>query len=547
MFARSELAGARLVWLAELTLRGKVYRFAEQHQVIHTKAGQVLQYLGSLQPLEYPDEGGPWDAATADRFMSLEVVFGAEGYGVIASDDHDLGDARCEVSLWREGDTYEDRKVVLDGAVDEPEYSDPEEPVSFSVRESALLDRGRILSPLAKVTAQTWPTDASWMPDPAIVGEPYPLPVGQMGALVGGLTDHNGSPALLVKIDVLGNNTSSPAVLLLGDGELSCIGGGVTVHNRTQGLSCSASPFLTQDGLGRLCTVVSIAVSDMNVEVGDELWVSFTTAGDGGIRNSRGVMMEGAGDLVEWALGKSTLRIDSHQLRGALELLNGYRMAFPYNQDMGAWELAQDIVAQLPASLGLGRRGLQLAVWRLGATEGEALEHIDTSRESGGLTASVHHTSTSEIANVVALDYAQDPAGGEYRLRLVYGPEHWMEPEASFQPHPLCSASFTRYSHGGHPMVGATLQGRLVQDPGTAAAILQHEAMRRCGTHRVMNIDGLSQKWQGLNVGDVILVSHAPIGWVRQVCLVTSVLRAPGSTAIQVLNPNNWVRDATLQ
>lgn len=546
---RPELEGASLAWLVELTLRGEVYRFATQGlRVPHAESGGFLQYTGTLSPMEYPDEGQPWDDALADRSIEVEAIFSGEGFAALAATDHDLGDATCRVLLYRLGDDYSRAELVMDGYVDEPAYSSPEAPVAFAVRESAMLDRGRTLSPLAKVTAETWPT-ATFKPDAQIVGEAYPLPFGRPGALVGGLTEHHGSPALLVEIDAAtSDNAANPATVLLGDGELSCAGQDVLIQNR----SAIVAPFeatiqarLGTDGLGRVVTTAVVDVADLPIAEGDEIWVSFRTAGAGGVPGPRGGSMDGAGDMVRWLLNRSTMRLDVEQLRGAAELLNGYLLAFPRNEDQGAWELAQDIVAELPASFVLGPRGLQLLVWRLDPGPQDVVAHLDTSKEPGGLAAAISRTSRDQVANVLSMDYALDPAASEHRLRLVYGPALWTVPEAGYQEHPMCSASYTRYQDpAGRPLFAETIQSDLVQDQGTAAAILHAEAMRRCGTHVNARFEGLKQRWQALSPGDVVQVSHAPISWERQICLVTSVPRAPGMTGLGLLAPNHWIRDA---
>lgn len=544
---RSELDGADLVWLVELTLRGEVYRFSTQGlRVPHAESNSFLQYTGTLAPMEYPDEGRPWEDALADRSIEVQAIFPGEGFAAVAAVDHDLGDATSRVLLYRLGDDYSRAELVMDGFVDEPTYSSPEAPVVFSVRESAMLDRGRTLSPLAKVTAETWPT-ATFKPDAQIVGEAYPLPFGQPGALVGGLTEHHGSPALLVEIDAgTSNNSGNPARVLLGDGELSCAGQDVLIQNRTTGTEVSLQARLSTDGLGRVVTTAVVDHGDMPIAEGDELWVSFRTPGAGGVPGPRGGSMDGAGDMLRWLLNRSTMRVDVEQIRGAAELLNGYLLAFPRNEDQGAWELAQDIIAELPASFVLGPQGLQLLVWRLDPGPQDVVAHLDTSKEPGGLAAAISRTSRDQVANVLSMDFALDPADGEHRLRLVYGPAHWTEPEDGYQEHPLCSASFTRYRDpAGRPLFGETIQSDLVQDQGTAAAILHAEAMRRCGTHVEARFQGLGQRWQALNPGDVVQVSHAPISWDRQICLVTSVPRAPGMTGLGLLAPNHWIRDAT--
>ena len=255
--------------------------------------------------------------------------------------------------------------------------------------------------------------------------------------------------------------------------------------------------------------------------------------------------MTGAGDVLSWLLQRTTLSIDTLQVRGAAKLLNGYLLDFYQNVDQGTWQAALDVVSELPASFNLGPRGLQLIHWRLDAQVADAVDHLDTALEMGDLSGTVYRTSREQVANVLSIDYAEDPQASVYRRRLIYGPAQWIESDDGYQSHALCSASYTRYRDAmGRPLVAETMTSSLIQDAGTAAAVLQAETLRRCGTHTEATFSGLSQSWQYLNPGDVVLVSHEPIDWTEQLCLVTSVDRAPGSTALGLLSPNNWIRDA---
>ena len=548
MLTQSQLDGAELVWLCELRLRGVVYRFADRGLLVSSDAG-AHKYLGTLEPLEYQDEDGPWDNALAERSMAVSVLFGDDGFAAIVAGDHDLGDAVCELALHRVGDAYEDRSVILEGFVDEPDYASADEPVTFSVRESALLDRGQVPSPLAKVNLETWATGATYMHDPSITGESYPIPIGQPGQLLEGLTEQFGSPTLLVEISIADeDNSNDPAKVLIGDGDLSCTGKPILLQNKTNGQSAALEPRLEQDGRGRLVTVLEVANQaggGVDTAAGDELWASFREPYSGGARAQDGSMLEGAGDILAWLLARTTLRVDTEQLRGSVELLNQYRFAFYVNGSHNTWDMAQDLLRYLPASFRLGPRGLQIVHWRLDATGADSVQTLNTGTEQGDLVGKAGRTSRADVANVLSINYGRDPSSSEHRLQLVFGPESWPEPSAAYQSHPLCSASFTRYQDAlGRPLVQAPINTELVQDAGTAAAILHAEAMRRCGTHEQATFAGLAQRWQSAQPGQVIKVTHEPIGWAEKVCLVTSVLRAPGTSMVSVLSPNHWIRDA---
>ncbi len=546
-FTHQDLVDADLVFVLELRAGGAVYRFAsEDIEVTSTELGE-LSLVASLDVDEWEDEGDPWDDGFNAQSLVARVTFPADataGWSAIVATRQDAGAAEAEVSLLRAGDTWEQRQKLLAGRVDEPEWNYPEDPVRFGIRQAASADRGQLPVPLARVGQETWAEDATYMFDPAIEGELYPLPVGAPGQLVGGVTVHRGSPALLVRIDKsTEDNSANNATVLLGDGELSCVGSSVTLENVSQAWSASFTPTLTTDDLGRRITVISGIGASNPISAGDQLWVSFRTANKGGVMGPRNSMMEGAGDVIRWLLSRSSQPVDLAQVAGAAEVLNGYKLAFFANQGMSPWSvLRDDIIPLLPVSVVPGPRGYFLRVWNLAATKADRVAHLNLDLE--GDPAGFSRSAATEVANVLSLDYCLDVSETRHRLRLTLGPRQWPEPVAGYEPHPLCSASFTRYQDDhGQPLFAELQSTDLVQDPSTAFAILHNKAMERCGTHITAAIDGLDQDWQHLQMADVITVSSTPHQLDEHPFLVTRVLRAPGVTGLRLLSPNAWVRD----
>jgi len=546
---RQELDGSRLAWLCEVTVRGRVFRFASEALDVLDEDGDALSFDGTLDPLEFVDEGDPWEDTVSERALSCAVTFqaaGDEGFGYLTSVDHDLGDARAEVSLHKVGNDYEDRVVLLEGLVDEPEWAGPSEPVVFSIREAAQLDRGSIPHPVAQVTSESWPTAGGYAPDDAIVGEFYPVPVGRPGQLVGGLTENTGSPALLVKLDTATeDNSANPATVLIGDGLLTCVGSTVLLQNLSTGNSATVSPTATTDTLGREVTTVDVAVGTLAIAKGAKLWVSFRTANSGGLPGPRDGTLEGAGEVIRWLLGRSTRRVDTDSLKANVERLNAYLLAFYANSPKSPSSILLDeVLPLLPASPVLGPRGLSVAHWRLDARHEDKVAHLDLDEERGFLEQ-LSRTSSSEVANVLGIDFCHDPSAGSHRLSLTFGPKGWADAPGGYEAHPLCSASHTRYkAPDGSPLVGERIETALVEDVGTAASMLQAATLRRCGTHLVGVASGLSQRWQSLTPGDVITVTSSRHNWSSVLCLVTRVIRGPGDTDLGLLSPNNWIRTA---
>ena len=99
-------------------------------------------------------------------------------------------------------------------------------------------------------------------------------------------------------------------------------------------------------------------------------------------------------------------------------------------------------------------------------------------------------------------------------------------------------ASFSRYGLREAP----TVQAPIVERDETAIAILDwmirfHSQARRTVAYR------LPQKYQTLEPGDVVTLTDSEIGFSETVCLVTSVIRAPGLTEVSFTTVPHWAAD----
>lgn len=553
-YVSSQLDGAELLWLLEVTLRGEVYRFAEQDVNVGSTDGSTRPFAGTLEPIEYPDDADPFTELSSSRSIGITLVFTeaqGDGWAAIAAADQDLGDASAVLSLWRVGDTYGDRQVILSGRVDETDWGTAEEPVSFSIRADAAMDRGQLPPPTARASETTWAEDATYWASPKIRGQLYPMPIGYPGRNIDNLEDMTGSPALAVRVDKSAlSNTSNASTFVIGYGELTCVGGTVTVRNVTTGDEATATAQVTTDDLGTVCTTVSVSgAASGGIDIGqdDSVWACFRAAEKGGVRGPRGGTLEGAGDVIRWLLGRTTLTVNSGQIVAPAGVLNAYRLAFFINNSVSPFDILRDLMSLLPASLAMGESGVELRHWKLDATSADAVERLDlTGGRHGFIAGKIGRTSTDDVANVLSIDYARDPGSNQHRARRTYGPSSWPgAPAGSFDPNPLCSASFTRFRDpDGRPLIAAPIVTDLVQDGATASAILDQKVMRHCGTHMTAQIGGVPQHLQWLQPGAVVLVNSPDHMWADQVALVTEVIRTPGDTALQVLAPNHWIRDA---
>jgi len=171
---RKALQNSKMVWLLDLYVRGKVYRFStEPIEVSHDeiKIGPVVyQYVSGLEFLDYEDTVAVMDSATSTREISVSVLFGtaaADGWHAIADPTKEVGGARADLSLHIKGNDYTDRQLIVSGFIQEPTYGGQFEPVQFTISESDYDDPAMFPPLTAKIDRRTWPTKkGSELPEP---------------------------------------------------------------------------------------------------------------------------------------------------------------------------------------------------------------------------------------------------------------------------------------------------------------------------------------------------------------------------------------------
>ena len=204
-YNRDELETGRLVWLLDITIRGRVYRFSTD--VIEVMTGDTehgnpsYHYAAGLEFLEYEDTLNVMESGSADRTVSVSVVFqGGQqaGWEAIADTTRDAGTATGELSLLIVGETHKNRRRLVRGYLDSPVYGNKNEPVEFTLTQADHLDMAMYPRPAMQVNVETFPNFntndiAKGFPsetttflrshgaDDAVMGEYYPVVFGQPG------------------------------------------------------------------------------------------------------------------------------------------------------------------------------------------------------------------------------------------------------------------------------------------------------------------------------------------------------------------------------
>jgi len=552
-YSRSALEGARLHWLLDLTIRGRVYRFSVEDLTVDDD-GTPLHYAAGLADLEYEDAISAPGAALEPAAALVEVLFfgdTANGWAALVATDHDIGDTTGDLALWKEGTAYTDRHRILSGPLNAPSFGAPLEPVTFELSEAPWEAPGAVFPPAdAMISADTWPrTSASGTHQIGgnVDGLVYPWVFGSPGRVDPYGNNYPALPALLVEIPTGGDNTTGDAVLLVAGHPtgVAVAGNHVRIWNRSEATwpagGATFVPSITFDRLGRQVTIVTVQNADGLITDGDELWAAYVHGSDGGLTSERTAgTMRAADEVVGYLLDQTGIRVLPVGLRGAADrALAGLLLDFVVNETVNPLDLVlDDLLPLLPAVWRIGPDGWELRPWRWDATVADAVARIDPDTYGGERADVVRVSSIREVVNEQRVRFCLDVESGNHRGRISYAADPRTS-DTEREPNPWSFASVSRYG----VRAGPDLETDYVMVKSSAAALLDWRIAYYSQTRQEVSYL-LPQSYQSQTPGDVVLLTDSELGWTDRVCLILSVVRAPGPTVLTVSTVPDWVRDA---
>lgn len=529
-FARADLldavAAGGLRYLLDLTYAGRVFRLSTDTFTVQDEDGNALRYVDALEGVDWQDVLELFSDAPELASIPFEFVLPGTDVAELVSKGHDLGAATGELSQWIVGTPYEDRRVLLSGRVIEPTYGAEGEPIAFSLEANPFEDRALLLDPSAIVDEQTWPNA-----EEGALGRSYPLVVGGPGTVGPRLTDRiKATPGLVVD--------SVNRYLLIADREVDA--SVAYFADASEPVSSygwgSAAVSHMEDGRGRKIAYVQLpTMGDGAYVAGHEYLVcwGFPGLGGGTLTSDRTAVLETAGDVLQWVLDRSTLRVDEGRTAAAVELLQGYRVAF-YVDDptISPWEWVRaNLLPILPVSIVAGPDGLYPVVWRWWARKTDAVAHIDTGLGKAERVGPVEYSPRSEVANEIVVRYALEDDTGEFKRSVViHGDAEDPDRNDPFSVagsateanptylHHLCRISLSRYGRAVH-----VIETPVVYDRTTAMRIATWKARAYAVPSRVIRVDVDMVEYGWLELGDAVLFTDADLHISEQLCLVEAV------------------------
>jgi len=525
-------------WLVTITIGGRVVRLSTDGPVTITGTdGELYVFTGGLGPANYHRALDLWASMPAARSLSFEALLDfdlaqdvARGAALFA--------AAGELAQWYEGEPWESRRVVLSGIIDEPAYAALGELFTFALVE----DPGNDLTvkpPASWVveTGTTWAETGTLGPDPGIVGSFYPIVIGAPGLAVGvGTTSASlsdqipGSPALLVRRDASGGTATGDHWILICGGTAPVTS--VKIYNATDDAKTfTTTTFVhTVDVLGQPVTYVEPDATSNSPQEGDQLFTVWDPASGGGLQNPFAAgALRGAGDVIRWALGESSLRID-HSRTSELSILDGYKIDTYINGPSSPWAwLLSEVLPLLPVTVGTGPDGLFVVPWLARALSFD--QAVDALEEGRNCTreGAVVYTSTAEVYNDLTIRYAPNvETGGFSRYRTLNG-DRYTSKDPNTSPGFWCRRSAATF--GKRSM---TLEASVIYDPATAGAVLQDLARRHSHPRREI-LYSLPRSLDWLRPGDVVTLTDEDLHLTDVLGLVGSISYGQDSLSCQLI------------
>jgi len=493
------LRGQRVRYLLDVTWAGRTFRLStEDVRVTCTEAGEEYAYAGDLvDPPELEEALDLFSASAEVVAVPLTFTLPVD-VPLLISQGYDLLQALGELSLWIEGTTYEDRRVVLRGPLVDPEYGWAGEPVSASLQSAFFDDLAIIPDPALVVTAEAWPNMAD-----AADGAAYPE--------VYGLDDSDGvtlSRAYLV-------DTVAEVVLIAGH---ACGVGAVWINCDSDTTGVAATMATTTDALGRVVTVADLTGLGLLYNVGDSFYVRFSEGAGGLVERSGTTALSGAGDVLEYLLSRSSLTVDYGRVAAAKPYLNRYKLGGCILEGVSPWEyVTANLCPILPMSVVTGPWGVYVVPWRYDATAADAVEHLDvgadpTLEQDGPVSYTM---GAADVVNRFTLRYnLSQRVGDTFGQVLMSGRE---EAPSDALSNVYCRQSLLRYGERS-----AEEESTVIREAATAGLVVSWWAQARALPARIVRYTAsYDRAW--LERGNVVSLTDPNLHLSAHVALVVGI------------------------
>jgi len=485
------------VWMLDLKA-GQTWRFATR----------AVDFNGNhyMDGLEDPGSFSKALSFSEPTEESFSFTINAHDVSELDAEDVSRG-ASGTIYYWLDPDSDEDPVIVVSGIIDDPEYGGEDEPFTASVVEVPWNDNGLIPTELASINDGTWPNRD---PEAGIEDEFYPIVIGEPGD--DSLTvPAMGSPAFYVQTG------ATDYALVTGHAVLAST---IQVYNLTTPATGPENVVIVDDGLG--FEVSAADISTWPPPLGEELWVIWN--GGGGLENPErpGTLLTACGDVIEWMLHKSTLRVDWGRMRAAKMALNAYRLdgfilAAP-DERVKPWSWINDnLLGILPVSVRTSPNGLYLVVFDPSRPVTEAVQRMEDGRNCERISP-VKVEGVDDVANDISFNYAIRANNDKpTKTARVTGSQFILDNFPGSIPSSMCKDSIKRFG-----VITEEISATMIWDAATATRLAFAMATRKALPQKLVTYE-VDDELAGLEPGDIVKLTDATLGWEDKTAYVWEV------------------------
>lgn len=550
----------RVLWLFTMEWAGHTIRLCDDEVDVDTDDGRVLHYEAGLGDIEVT-EAFPLISSSAVGQISVPIASPfpvAVNVPRLVAMGHDLASARGELSRWVEGSTWESRRIVLTGALSDPEYETKDSPVNFSLESLVWRDTALIAGPLSKVLGVTWAhadsLDVKWLnvSYPIVFGRPGRVstrvaPLGRISGSQGVWVDYRrGTPLspnhtniMLVIAGhhvgvtrVIAATDAAPAgVRLIVRNGLDELGNPVAwvpffatfngvygVDDKDYNVGHGPYTFTTTDtdgttayGIGAGAAALdsfndSAAPAEVSIS-----WLDELDPEAGGLE-ANGRLVREAGDVLSLILGRTTAPLDRGRITAINPALARFRFdgVIPRPHEYAPWKwLQESILPLLPIAIVSGSAGMYWLMWRPSATRADATIHFNLDSDPEIERLGPIRYNAQDRVNLLTLEYAYSYRTKTYATSVTLGAVPGDAPDGAgvhtFRTHPLCALSRARTER----TMEWRLQSPFVYEDATAWAIVEAQAAIRCLPTRELVLDVPEATYIHTERGAIALVTDS--------------------------------------
>lgn len=498
---------ARGIWLLDLELYGRVYRYASEAVTILDKDGTEYRYSAGLADFSS-------GAAPESMAVSLDTD---EDWETLWADGQEVENQPATLRRILDGMILERARTLVAGVVTAASFGFPGSPgvLTFTVarREGTAGD----LMPRASevLNAENWPPTLTL--DAQAVGAHYPIVFGYPGHPGGG---HPAWPVLVTKAIA-----STPQAIV---GQHSMQATAADMWDASDGLQEINNRALTagNDGTGNRVKTCSLAGFSVTPILGRKYYASFNKSDGGGVLNAEGGLCRGAGDVILWVLDHygGDAKVDRQRIYQQKGRLNAYKIDGVINAPIRAWDwIRSALLPLLPADIREGPDGRYIQLRTLTATPLDSEAILVEGRDIARVSAP---QARSAILNDFTISYGPDLGGSRMLFTHRLTGDQTILASSNVQQSRICVDSRLRYGSAA----GRRISTKILWDEATALRVLDDQAAQfALPWMRVEYIAPREAEW--LSEGAVVTITDR--SFVERLAVVVGVV--VGDTDVTVV------------